>query len=58
MPAPGFFLRVYDDRLELWNPGELPEELTVEKLKEDHSPYPRNPNIAAVFFKAGYVESW
>lgn len=52
------FLRVYDDRLELWNPGELPEELTVEKLREDHSSYPRNPNIAEVFFKAGYVESW
>lgn len=52
------FLRVYDDRLEIWNPGELPEELTVEKLKITHSSYPRNPNIAGVFFKAGYIESW
>jgi ATP-dependent DNA helicase RecG len=52
------FLRVYDDRLEIWNPGELPEELTVEKLKSSHSSYPRNPNIAGVFFKAGYIESW
>jgi len=52
------FLRVYDDRLHLWNPGSLPEELTVEKLRADHSSYPRNRNIANVFFKAGYIESW
>lgn len=52
------FLRVYDDRLEIWNPGELPEELTIEKLKGTHSSYPRNPNIAGAFFKAGYIESW
>jgi ATP-dependent DNA helicase RecG len=52
------FLRVYDDKLEIWNPGKLPEELTIEKLKEAHSSYPRNANIAGVFFKAGYIESW
>ena len=52
------FLRVYDDRLHLWNPGVLPEELTIEELKIAHSSYPRNRNIANVFFKAGYIESW
>lgn len=52
------FLRVYDDRLHLWNPGILPEELTVAELKQEHSSYPRNRNIAGVFFKAGYVEAW
>ncbi len=52
------FLRVYDDRLHLWNPGILPEELTIEELKQEHSSYPRNRNIAGVFFKAGYVEAW
>jgi ATP-dependent DNA helicase RecG len=52
------FLRVYDDKLEIWNPGSLPEELTIEKLKGIHSSYPRNPHIAGVFFKAGYIESW
>lgn len=34
------FLKVYDDKLELWNPGPLPEELTIEKLKGRHSSYP------------------
>ena len=52
------FLRVYDNRLHIWNPGRLPEELSVEQLKRDHSSYPRNRNIANVFFKAGYIESW
>lgn len=52
------FLRVYDDRLHIWNPGALPEELDVEKLKGEHSSYPRNKNIANVFFKAGYIEAW
>jgi ATP-dependent DNA helicase RecG len=52
------FLRVYDDRLEIWNPGLLPNELSVDKLKHRHSSYPRNINIAGVFFKSGYVESW
>jgi ATP-dependent DNA helicase RecG len=52
------FLRVYDDKLEIWNPGLLPQQLTIEKLKVAHSSYPRNPHIAGVFFKAGYIESW
>ncbi|QJB32266.1 putative DNA binding domain-containing protein [Chitinophaga oryzae] len=52
------FLRVFDDRLHIWNPGNLPEELKVEALKENHSSYPRNRNIANVFYKAGYIESW
>jgi ATP-dependent DNA helicase RecG len=52
------FLRVMDDRLEIWNPGTLPDELTIEKLKGNHSSYPRNRNIADIFFRAGYIESW
>lgn len=52
------FLRVFDDRLHIWNPGNLPEELQIDALKENHSSYPRNRNIANVFYKAGYIESW
>ena len=36
----------------------LPEELSVEELRKDNSYYPRNRNIANVFFKAGFIESW
>jgi ATP-dependent DNA helicase RecG len=51
-------LSVYDDRLILWNPGTLPTEITIEQLKKKHSSYPRNKNIADIFFKAGYIEAW
>src|SRR5437868_5701907 len=50
------FLRVYDDKITIWNPGVLPEALTIENLKTQHASYPRNKNIADIFFKAGYIE--
>jgi ATP-dependent DNA helicase RecG len=51
-------LSVYDDKLILWNPGAMPHELQIEELKKKHSSYPRNKNIADIFFKAGYIEAW
>jgi ATP-dependent DNA helicase RecG len=51
-------LSVYDDKMILWNPGALPHELTIEQLKKKHASYPRNKNIAEIFFKAGYIEAW
>lgn len=51
-------LSVYDDRLVLWNPGKLPDELNIEMLKGKHPSRPRNKKIAEVFFKAGYIEAW
>ncbi len=51
-------LSVYNDRLSLWNPGTLPDELNIEMLKGKHPSHPRNKNIAEVFFKAGYIEAW
>jgi len=51
-------LRVYDDRLWLWNAGRLSEEITFENLKQAHSSHPRNEFLADVFFKAGFIEAW
>jgi ATP-dependent DNA helicase RecG len=51
-------LKVYNDRLELWNEGNLPDALTVETLVLPHRSYPRNRNIANTFYKAGFIESW
>jgi len=48
---------VYDNKLILWNPGTLPDELNIEMLKVKHPSHPRNKNIAEVFFKAGYIEA-
>jgi predicted HTH transcriptional regulator len=47
---------VYADRVEVWNPGELPPGLTPELLREPHGPIPRNPLIAEPLFRVKYVE--
>ena len=49
-------VRIFDDRLEVWNPGLLPPSLTVEKLKGDHDSIPRNPLIAKAFFWIKFAE--
>ena len=51
-------MKVYADRLVLWNDGVLPEGYTVDTLLGDHASKPRNKNIAAVFYRAGFIESW
>lgn len=56
--GPAIQMRIYDRSIELWNYGLLPEELTPADLLKKHSSYPRNHNIANVFYKAGFVESW
>jgi len=49
-------VRIFDDRMEFWNPGRLPEGWTVETLKEKHESIPPNPLIARHFFWIKYVE--
>jgi ATP-dependent DNA helicase RecG len=51
-------IAVYDDRISFWNDGGLPEDLTIELLKKKHSSRPRNPVIADVCFKGGYIDAW
>lgn len=51
-------IKVYDDRLWIWNPGKLPKQLTIESLKTEHSSFPKNPLIASVFYYAGFIERW
>ena len=50
-------VRIYDDRMEIWNPGTLPPELTFEKLKRKHESIPRNPLMAQAFFWIKYAEA-
>jgi ATP-dependent DNA helicase RecG len=51
-------ISVYDDRIVLWNPGDLPESWTLAKLLGKHPSCPFNPLVANAFFRAGYIESW
>ncbi len=51
-------LAIYDDRVEISNPGCLPPEIPVEKIKEPHRSYPRNKSIAQVLYLTAYLERW
>ena len=51
-------ISVYEDRLYVANVGSLPEDWTLENLMQKHASKPYNPNIAHVFYLAGFIESW
>ena len=56
--GPDIQMHVYDDHIEVWNEGELPEGYTEETLMGRHSSKPRNRNIANAMFKAGFIDTW
>ena len=47
---------LFADRLEVWNPGELPPPLTLAGLRKPHASIPHNPLIAEPMFLATYAE--
>src|SRR5579871_1214498 len=51
-------VRIYDDRLEVWNPGALPWDLSIEQLYVEHVSRPRNRRIAMAFYRARLIEHW
>ncbi len=51
-------IRLYDDKFSIWNEGLLPQGISEESLRRSHASRPRNPIIADVCFKAGYIDAW
>lgn len=49
-------IMLFKDRLEVWNPGQLPSNLTLEKLRIPHGSFPFNPLLAEPMYLAGYIE--
>jgi ATP-dependent DNA helicase RecG len=43
-------------RLIPFSPGRLTPELSIEKLKQEHTSYPTNPRLAEPMHQAGYIE--
>ncbi len=49
-------IMLFSDRMEIWNPGELPLGWTTEKLKKLHTSVPANPLLAEPMYLAAYIE--
>jgi predicted HTH transcriptional regulator len=49
-------VRLFTDRLEVWNPGRLPGTLTLDDLRNDHPSVPNNPLIAESLYLTRYIE--
>lgn len=49
-------VRLFTDRLEVWNPGRLPGTLTLDDLRTDHPSVPNNPLIAESLYLTRYIE--
>ncbi len=51
-------IRIYENKLSIWNEGTLPAGITFADLRGNHPSKPRNPIIADVCFKGGYIDAW
>jgi predicted HTH transcriptional regulator len=47
---------VFLDRVEIWNSGTLPANLTINDLKKPHASHPSNPLLAAIMYFADYIQ--
>ena len=56
--GPDIQMKVFDDRITLWNYGMLPDGITVTNMFSEHSSMPRNRLIANTFYLAGFIEAW
>jgi ATP-dependent DNA helicase RecG len=57
-PGGAIALAIFDDRLEISNPGRLPPGFTVADLARPHVSVAMNPLIAAVLYRRGMIEQW
>ena len=51
-------IRVYPDKMLIFNDGKLPDSWTVDDLFTVHKSTPYNPLVAGAFFRSGQVEAW
>ena len=51
-------IAIYDDRIEIGNPGVFPPEITPETIKNPHDSYPYNPKIAEALYRTTWLENW
>lgn len=57
-PRASVSLAIFDDRVEITNPGRFPAGLTPENIKESHESFPYNLRVAQVLYLSTYLEGW
>ncbi len=55
-PSAAVQVMVFIDRIEVWNPGRLPSQLSIDDLKKPHTSYPGNPLLAEVLYLSDYIQ--
>lgn len=52
-------VKIFDDHIEFFNPGSLPESISIEQLVQgDYTSQARNKKVAFVFKEAGIIEKY
>ena len=51
-------IRIEDDAMIISNSCILPDGWTVDSLMQPHRSEPYNPDMANVFYRAGFIENW
>lgn len=51
-------VRIYSDRLEIWNPGALPADLSIADLYGEHPSKPRNRMLKETLARVNIGERW
>jgi ATP-dependent DNA helicase RecG len=51
-------IKIFDDHIRAYNPGDLMDDLTIEKLQGPHMSIARNPLLAHIFYLAGRIEQY
>jgi len=52
------YIKIYDNKIIISNPGKLPEQISLEDLYNKHESIPKNPLLADAFYYAGYIDAW
>lgn len=51
-------IAIYDDRVEIENPGSFPSGWDINRIKSEHGSKPHNPLIADTLYVRKVLESW
>jgi len=52
------YIKLYDDKIVISNPGKLPDNLKIEDLYKEHESIPRNPLLAETLYYTGLIDVW